>query len=98
MSAGFLMKLSLSWLMCTNPSWCTPISMNAPKAVTLVTIPGQPESRLEVLEFADAFRILANFKLLSRITARLSELIHDVGQGRKPDRISDVLIESDAFT
>src|SRR5271166_6465482 len=59
--------------------------------------PGQPESRLEVLEFADAFRKLENFKLLSGITPRLSELIHDVGQGRKPDRISDVFIESDAL-
>ena len=34
--------------------------------------PGKPESRLEVLEFADAFRKLENFKLLSRITPRLS--------------------------
>src|ERR1700745_3609973 len=60
--------------------------------------PGQPESGFEVLKFADAFRKRENLKLLSRVAPRLSELIHDVGQGRKPDRISDVLIESDAFT
>src|ERR1700730_14898013 len=59
--------------------------------------PGQPQSRFEVLEFADSFRKRENFKLLSRVAPRLSELIHDVGQGRKPDRVSDVLIESDAF-
>src|SRR5271165_630471 len=33
--------------------------------------PGQPESRFEVLEFADAFRKRENFKLLSRVAPRL---------------------------
>ncbi len=39
-SAGFLTKLSESWLTWTRPSWCTPMSTKAPKAVTLVTMPG----------------------------------------------------------
>src|SRR5258707_13948363 len=53
--------------------------------------PRQPESRFEILEFADAFRKLANFKLLATVAPPLSELIHDVSQGRKPYRIRDLL-------
>src|SRR5204863_6296033 len=39
-SLGSLTKRSASWLMWTRPSWWTPMSTNAPKAVTLVTRPG----------------------------------------------------------
>ena len=27
------------WEICTNPSWCTPISTNTPKSITLRTVP-----------------------------------------------------------
>jgi hypothetical protein len=39
-SAGSLIKRSLIWLTWTSPSWWTPMSTKAPKAVTLVTMPG----------------------------------------------------------
>src|SRR5690606_3297313 len=36
-SRGSLTKLSPSMEICTRPSWCTPISTNAPKLATLLT-------------------------------------------------------------
>ena len=49
-SRGCLINLSVISEMCTRPSWCTPISTNAPKSMTLRTVPfslSSPEHQSE---------------------------------------------------
>ena len=69
---------SASWLMCTSPSWCTPMSTKAPNAVTLVTMPGQSHARLEVVELLDALGELERLELAARVAAGLGQLGQDV--------------------
>jgi hypothetical protein len=70
-------ETSASWLTCTSPSWCTPISTKAPKAATLVTVPSStmPGFRSDLVH---PFGKGCGAKARARVAAGLFQLGQDV--------------------
>ena len=95
-SAGSFTKRSASWLTCTRPSWCTPMSTNAPNAVTLVTIPGSfiPGCRSSSFSTPSAKLNASNSSRGSR--PGLRQLGQDVVERRQADRLGHVPLGLDA--
>ena len=85
-SRGSFTKWSASCEMCTRPSWWTPMSTNAPKLVTFVTIPGARHARLEVLERSCTSSRYCEGRRTSSRGSRpgFSSSCSDVREGRTP--------------
>ncbi len=68
-SRGSLMKVFDIAEICTRPSWCTPISTNAPNAATLVTAPSSTMPGLRSLRVS---------------TPSLNSAALNIGRGSRP--------------
>ncbi len=60
--------------MCTRPSWCTPMSTNAPNAATLVTTPSSTMPGLQVGQLLDALGEASRCERGARVAAGLLQL------------------------
>ena len=71
------------------------MSTNAPKAVTLVTMPGSFMPGCRSSSFVDALGEGEGLELLARVAAGLGQLGHDVVQRRQADRVGNVSLQLD---
>ena len=74
--------------MWTSPSWWTPMSTNAPKLVTLVTMPGQTIPGCRSLSSWTSARNANGTNVVARIAARLLQLAHDVVERERADLVA----------
>ena len=89
-SPGFFTNRSAIWLRWTRPSWWTPMSTKAPKAVRFVTIPGSFIPGVKVLDLLDPLGEPEGLEPLAGVAAGPGQLGKDVVQGRKADLVRDV--------
>ena len=73
--------------MWTRPSWCTPMSTNAPKLVTLVTMPGQIDAGLQILELVNVGAERERHEAVARIAPGLLQLADQIVIGEGADLV-----------
>ena len=78
--------------MWTRPSWCTPMSTNAPKLVTFVTMPGQIMPGCRSLSSWMSSRNENGTNVVARIAPGLLQLAHDVVEGE----VAELLLQGRA--
>ena len=94
-SRGSLTYLSDSAEMCTRPSWCTPMSTNAPNAATLLITPSRIMPTLRSLEFLDALGEARGLELGARVASGLLQFLQDVAHGRHAELVVGELLRLD---